>query len=69
MGLNPVSREDGTNNRVVIHELCGFQGGVDRRIVVMKEPAVCAQKFWFFVAHFPSSISKCHSKSQELIVV
>jgi hypothetical protein len=34
---SPASREDGNNNHVVSHRLCGFQGHVGGHIVVMKE--------------------------------
>jgi hypothetical protein len=55
----------GNDNCVgVSHKLCGFQGRVGRCVVMMQEPIVVAPKFWFFVTHFLSSISKCHSKSQ-----
>jgi hypothetical protein len=40
------------NNHVVVsHKLCGFQGRVGGRIVVMKEPVVVAPKFQCFFHH------------------
>jgi hypothetical protein len=55
---------------VVSHKLCGFQGRLGGHVVMMKEPVVVVPKFRsFFIAHFRSSISKRHSKSQELTVV
>jgi hypothetical protein len=61
----------GNGNHVVSHKLCGFQGHVGRRIVVVKAPVVVAPEFQFFVTYFLSAILKCHSmtKSQELTVV
>jgi hypothetical protein len=39
----------GNDNRVAVSQkLCGFQGLVRGRIVVMKEPVVVAPKFRFF---------------------
>jgi hypothetical protein len=41
---------------VVSHKLCGFQGHVGRHIVMMKDPAVVAPKFWSFSPHiFPQA--------------
>jgi hypothetical protein len=38
-GLSPASREDENGNHVVVsHKLCGFQGRMDGRVVVTKEP-------------------------------
>jgi hypothetical protein len=52
----------GNDNHIVVsHKLCGFQGRVGGRIVVMKEPVVVAV---IFVAHFLSNVSERHSKSQ-----
>jgi hypothetical protein len=42
----------GNNNHVVVSlKLCGFQGRVGGRIVVMKEPIVVAPKFRPFSSH------------------
>jgi hypothetical protein len=49
----------GNNNHVVVgHKLCGFQGCVGRRIVVIKEPVVVALKFWFLPMHIFSQASQ-----------
>jgi hypothetical protein len=37
----------GNDNHVASHKLCGFQGRVDGRVVVM-EPVVVEPKFWSF---------------------
>jgi hypothetical protein len=47
----------GSDNHVVSHKLCGFQGHVDRH-VVMKEQAVVAPKFWSFSSHIFSQASQ-----------
>jgi hypothetical protein len=42
----------GNDNHVVAsHKLCGFQGRVGGRIVVMKEPVVVAPMFQSFLLH------------------
>jgi hypothetical protein len=41
---------------VLLVKLCGFQGRVGRRIVVMKEPVVVAPKFWSFSLHIFSQV-------------
>jgi hypothetical protein len=49
----------GNENHVVVgHKLCGFQGHVGRRIVVMKESVVVAPKFWSFSLHIFSQVSQ-----------
>jgi hypothetical protein len=49
----------GNNNHVAInHKLCGFQGCVGRRVVVMKEPIVVVPKFWSFSSHIFSQASQ-----------
>jgi hypothetical protein len=42
----------GNDNHVVVsHKLCGFQGSVGGRVVVMKEPVVVAPMFRSFSSH------------------
>jgi hypothetical protein len=42
----------GNDNHVVVsHKLCGFQGRVGGRVVVMKEPVVVAPKLRSFSSH------------------
>jgi hypothetical protein len=49
----------GNDNRVVVsHKLCGFQGRVGRRIVMMKEPVVVAPKYQSFLSHLFSQSSQ-----------
>jgi hypothetical protein len=49
----------GNDNHVVVsHKLCGFQGCVVGRIVVMKEPVVVTPKFWPFLSHISSQASQ-----------
>jgi hypothetical protein len=52
-GLSPANSED-----VVSCKLCGFQGRVGGRIVVMKEPVLIAPKFWSFSSHIFSQVSQ-----------
>jgi hypothetical protein len=51
----------GNNNHVVSHKLCGFQGCVGWRIVVMKGPVVVVPKF----CSFSSTFSLEHLKMPE----
>jgi hypothetical protein len=52
-GLNPVSREDGNDNHVVVsHKVCGFQGCVGSCVFMMKEPVVVSPKFGLFCCTF-----------------
>jgi hypothetical protein len=49
----------GNENHVVgSHKLCGFQGCVGGRIVVMKEPVVVVPKFQSFLSHIFSQASQ-----------
>jgi hypothetical protein len=49
----------GNDNHVVVsHKLCGFQGCVGRRLVVMKEPIVVVPKFRSFLSHIFSQVSQ-----------
>jgi hypothetical protein len=49
----------GNNNHVVVSQiLCGFQGCVGGRIVVMKEPVVVEPKFQSFSLHIFSQVSQ-----------
>jgi hypothetical protein len=49
----------GNDNRIVVsHNLCGFQGCVGGRIVLMKEPVAVAPNFWSFLSHIFSQASK-----------
>jgi hypothetical protein len=45
------------NHVVVSHKLCGFQGRVGGRVVMM-EPVVVAPKFWSFSEHVFSQASQ-----------
>jgi hypothetical protein len=49
----------GNDNHVVVsHKLCGFQGCVGGRIVMMKKPVVVAPKFQSFSSHTFSQASQ-----------
>jgi hypothetical protein len=49
----------GNDNHVVVsHKLCGFQGRVGGRVVVMKEPGVIAPNFRSFSSHIFSQASQ-----------
>jgi hypothetical protein len=49
----------GNDNHVVVsHNLCGFQGCVGGRVVVMKEPVVVVPKFRSFSPHIFSQASQ-----------
>jgi hypothetical protein len=49
----------GNDNHVVVSpKLCGFQGRVGGHVVMMKEPAVVAPKFWSFSMHIFSQASQ-----------
>jgi hypothetical protein len=57
--FSPASRGMGNDNHVVVsHKLCGFQGCVGGRVVVMKEPVVVAPKFRSFSSHIFSQESQ-----------
>jgi hypothetical protein len=56
-GLNLVSREDGNNNHVASHKLCGFQGCMGG-LILIKEPAVVEPKFRSFLSHIFSQASQ-----------
>jgi hypothetical protein len=45
------------NHVVVTHKLCGFQGCVVRRVVMMKEPVVVAPNFRF-LSHISCEVSQ-----------
>jgi hypothetical protein len=46
------------NHVVVSHKLCGFQGCVGSRVVMMKNPVVVAPKFWSFSLYIFSQLSQ-----------
>jgi hypothetical protein len=46
------------NHVIVSHELCGFEGRVGGRVVMMKEPVVVAPKFRSFSLHVFSQASQ-----------
>jgi hypothetical protein len=49
----------GNDNHVVVsHNVCGFQGCVGGRVVVMKEPVVVVLKLWSFSSHIFSQASQ-----------
>jgi hypothetical protein len=49
----------GNNNHVVVsHKLCGLQGHIGGRVVLMKEPIAIAPKFWSFSSHIFSQASQ-----------
>jgi hypothetical protein len=49
----------GTDNRIVVsHKLCGFNGHVGRRIVVMKKPVVVVLKFQSSLSHIFSQVAQ-----------
>jgi hypothetical protein len=49
----------GNDNHVVVrHKLCGFQGHVGVRVVMVKEPLVVAPKFRSFSLHIFSQVSQ-----------
>jgi hypothetical protein len=43
---------------LLLVKLCGFQGCVGKRVVVIKEPVVVALKFWSFLPHIFSQASQ-----------
>jgi hypothetical protein len=46
------------NHATVSHKLCGFQGSVGGRTVVMKEPVMAAPKFRSLLSHIFSQASQ-----------
>jgi hypothetical protein len=49
----------GNDNHVVVgRKLCGFQGRVDGRVVMMKEPVVVAPMFRSFSSHIFPQVSQ-----------
>jgi hypothetical protein len=50
----------GNDNLVVSHKLCGFEGRVGGRVVVMKGRVVVAPKFWYFSSHIFSEVSQAY---------
>jgi hypothetical protein len=59
----------GTNSHIVVsHKLCGFQGFVGGRVVMM-EPVVVAPKFRAFSSHILSPASQNITIKSELTTV
>jgi hypothetical protein len=64
-----VGRMGNDNHAVVSHKLCGFQGRVGGRVVVMKEPVVVAPKFRGFRRTISLKGPKTSQYKSELTVV
>jgi hypothetical protein len=55
----------GNDNHVVVsHKLCGFQGRVGGRVVLMKEPVMVVPKFQSFLSHI-----FCHASQNVTVLV